>query len=114
MMRRLLPVLALVALLVTVFTAAASAAPHCPPDQEPQFLFGFAHLQSLLKKHLEFRLCPILDFRLDEQLKESLATMALIDKVSSELAAKDNDAQDQKAAHELNQDGEDRSIDRGE
>ncbi len=50
------------------------------------------HLQSLLKKHLEFRVCPKLDFRLDEELKESLATMALIDKVSSELAAKDAQA----------------------
>ena len=47
-MRRLLPVLALVALLVTVFTVAASAAPHCSPGQEPVFLFGFAHLKSLL------------------------------------------------------------------
>ena len=55
---------------------------------------GAGHLQSLLKKHLEFRVCPILDFRIDEQLKESLATMALIDKVSSELAEKD--AQQQK------------------
>ena len=44
----LLPVLALVALLVTVFTAAASAAPHCSPGQEPVFMFGFAHLKSLL------------------------------------------------------------------
>ena len=50
---------------------------------------GAGHLQSLLKKHLEFRSCPKLDFRLDEELKESLATMALIDKVSSELAAKE-------------------------
>ena len=49
---------------------------------------GAGHLQSLLKKHLEFRVCPKLDFRLDEELKESLVTMALIDKVSSELAAK--------------------------
>ena len=55
---------------------------------------GAGHLQSLLKKHLEFRVCPILDFRIDEQLKESLATMALIDKVSLELAEKD--AQKQK------------------
>ena len=50
------------------------------------------HLQSLLKKHLEFRTCPILDFRLDEELKTSLATMALLDKVSAELAAKDSGA----------------------
>ena len=50
---------------------------------------GAGHLQGLLKKHLEFRVCPILDFRIDEHLKESLATMALIDKVSSELAEKD-------------------------
>ncbi len=48
------------------------------------------HLQSLLKKYLEFRTCPILDFRLDEELKKSLATMALLDKVSAELAAKDS------------------------
>lgn len=75
---------------------------------------GAAHLQGLLKKHLEFRLCPILDFRLDEQLKESLATMALIDKVSSELAARDNDAQVKKTADELNGGGEDESIDSGE
>ena len=47
------------------------------------------HLQSLLKNHLEFRVCPILDFRIDEQLKESLATMALLDQVSLELAEKD-------------------------
>ena len=53
---------------------------------------GAGHLQSLLKKHLEFRVCPKLDFRLDEELKESLATMALIDKVSSELAAKEAEA----------------------
>ncbi len=53
---------------------------------------GAGHLQSLLKKHLEFRVCPKLDFRLDEELKESLATMALIDKVSLELAAKDAEA----------------------
>ena len=50
------------------------------------------HLQSLLKKHLEFRVCPILDFRLDRELKESLETMALLDKVSSELAEKDAQA----------------------
>ena len=50
------------------------------------------HLQSLLKKHLEFRVCPILDFRLDQELKESLETMALLDKVSSELAEKDAQA----------------------
>ena len=50
---------------------------------------GAGHLQSLLKKHLEFRICPILDFRLDEDLKESLATMRLLDEVSCELAAKD-------------------------
>ena len=48
------------------------------------------HLQSLLKKHLEFRVCPVLDFRLDEELKESLQTMALLDKVSAELAEKDS------------------------
>ena len=48
MMRRLLSVIALVALLVTVFTAPASAAPHCGSGQEPQFLFGFAHFKSLL------------------------------------------------------------------
>ena len=65
---------------------------------------GAGHLQSLLKKHLEFRVCPILDFRIDEQLKESLATMALIDKVSSELAQKD--MQTKKNADELNQAGE--------
>ena len=53
---------------------------------------GAGHLQSLLKKHLEFRVCPILDFRLDEELKDSLATMALIDKVSLELAEKDAQA----------------------
>ncbi len=53
---------------------------------------GAGHLQSLLKKHLEFRVCPKLDFRLDEELKESLATMALLDKVSMELAAKDAQA----------------------
>ena len=47
------------------------------------------HLQSLLKNHLEFRVCPILDFRIDEQLKESLATMALLDQVRLELAEKD-------------------------
>lgn len=51
------------------------------------------HLQSQLKKHLEFRVCPKLDFRLDEELKESLATMALLDKVSKELAAKDTQAE---------------------
>lgn len=51
------------------------------------------HLQSLLKKHLEFRVCPILDFRLDQELKESLETMALLDKVSSELAEKDAQAE---------------------
>ena len=54
---------------------------------------GAGHLQSLLKNHLEFRVCPKLDFRLDEELKESLATMALIDKVSSELADKDAHAE---------------------
>ena len=53
---------------------------------------GAGHLQSLLKKHLEFRVCPILDFRIDEELKGSLATMALIDKVSAELAEKDAQA----------------------
>ena len=53
---------------------------------------GAGHLQSLLKKHLEFRVCPILDFRIDEELKESLATMALLDEVSSELAEKDAQA----------------------
>ena len=57
-------------------------------------------MQSLLKEHLEFRVCPILDFRLDEQLKESLATMALIDKVSSELA--DKDAQTETADDQQN------------
>lgn len=51
---------------------------------------GAGHLQSLLKKYLEFRTCPILDFQLDEELKESLATMALLDKVKAELAAKDS------------------------
>ncbi len=50
------------------------------------------HLQSLLKKHLEFRVCPKLDFRLDDELKESMATMALIDELSLELAAKDAEA----------------------
>ena len=59
---------------------------------------GAGHLQSLLKKHLEFRVCPILDFRIDEELKDSLVTMALIDKVSSELAEKD--AQADKSASE--------------
>ena len=49
------------------------------------------HLQSLLKEHLEFRVCPKLDFRLDDELKESMATMALIDEISLELAAKDAD-----------------------
>jgi ribosome-binding factor A len=47
------------------------------------------HLQSLLKDHLEFRICPKLDFRLDDELKESMETMALIDELSLELAAKD-------------------------
>ncbi len=66
---------------------------------------GAGHLQSLLKKHLEFRVCPRLDFRLDEELKESLATMALIDKVSSELAAKDAEAKkDSDECSELGQD----------
>ena len=65
---------------------------------------GAGHLQSLLKKHLEFRVCPILDFRIDEQLKESLATMALIDKVSLELAEKD--AQEQKDLSNPDQPGE--------
>lgn len=55
---------------------------------------GAGHLQSLLKKHLEFRVCPILDFRIDEHLKDNLATMALIDKVSSELAQKDAQARE--------------------
>ncbi len=50
------------------------------------------HLQSLLKKHLEFRVCPKLDFRLDDELKESMATMALIDELSLELAAHDAEA----------------------
>ena len=63
------------------------------PGEQKSSLQGLrhsaGHLQSLLKKHLEFRLCPILDFRLDSELKESLATMALIDKVSLELAQKD-------------------------
>ena len=59
---------------------------------------GAGHLQSQLKKHLEFRVCPKLDFRLDEELKESLATMALIDKVSSELA--DKEAQGEKASEQ--------------
>ncbi|NIA07222.1 MAG: 30S ribosome-binding factor RbfA [Actinobacteria bacterium] len=59
---------------------------------------GAGHLQSLLKEHLEFRVCPILDFRIDEHLKDSLATMALIDKVSLELAEKD--AQARKSASE--------------
>ena len=59
---------------------------------------GAGHLQSLLKKYLEFRVCPILDFRIDEHLKDILATMALIDKVSSELAQKD--AQARKSASE--------------
>ena len=62
---------------------------------------GAGHLQSLLKKHLEFRVCPILDFRIDEELKDSLVTMALIDKVSSELAEKD--AQADKSASELDE-----------
>ena len=62
---------------------------------------GAGHLQSLLKKHLEFRVCPKLDFRLDEELKESLATMALLDKVSMELAAKD--AQAAQAAEDTDQ-----------
>lgn len=48
MMRRLLPVLALTVLLVAAFTATTSAAPHCASDQDPQFLFGFAHLKTLL------------------------------------------------------------------
>ena len=47
------------------------------------------HLQSLLRDHLEFRVCPKLDFRLDDELKESMETMALIDELSLELAAKD-------------------------
>ncbi len=50
------------------------------------------HLQSLLKQHLDFRVCPKLDFRLDDELKESMATMALIDELSLELAAKDAEA----------------------
>ena len=65
---------------------------------------GAGHLQSLLKKYLEFRVCPILDFRIDEQLKESLATMALIDKVSLELAEKD--AQEHKDLSDPDQPGE--------
>ena len=69
---------------------------------------GAGHLQGLLSKHLEFRICPILDFRLDEQLKESLATMTLLDKVSSELAAKD--AQAKKNTKGSNQAGENRST----
>ena len=50
---------------------------------------GAGHLQSLLKNHLDFRVCPILDFRIDEHLKDNLDIMDLIDKVSSELAEKD-------------------------
>ena len=69
---------------------------------------GAGHLQSMLKKHLEFRVCPKLDFRLDEELKESLATMALIDKVSSELAAKD--AQAKKDPDEQPEPGQDESA----
>ena len=69
---------------------------------------GAGHLQGLLSKHLEFRICPILDFRLDEELKESLATMTLLDKVSSELAAKD--AQAKKDADGSSQAGENRSA----
>ena len=76
---------------------------------------GAGHLQSLLKKHLEFRVCPRLDFRLDEELKESLATMALIDKVSSELAAKDAEAKkDSDEWSELGQDGSAASEDEAE
>ena len=44
----LLPVLALFALMVTVFTAPLNAAPFCASGQDPEFLFGFAHLKSLL------------------------------------------------------------------
>ena len=69
---------------------------------------GAGHLQSLLKKHLEFRVCPKLDFRLDEELKESLGTMALIDKVSSELAAKDAEAK--KDSDEWSELGQDESA----
>jgi len=69
---------------------------------------GAGHLQGLLKKYLDFRICPILDFRLDQELKESLATMTLLDKVSSELAAKD--AQAKKNTKGSNQAGENRST----
>ena len=69
---------------------------------------GAGHLQGLLKEHMEFRVCPKLDFRLDEELKESLATMALIDKVSLELAAKDAEAK--KNADESSELGEGESV----
>lgn len=60
------------------------------------------HLQSLLKDYLDFRVCPKLDFRLDEELKESMDTLALIDELSLELAAKDD--QDSNQSSELDQD----------
>ena len=52
-MRRLLPILALAGLLLAVFTASASAAPHCALGQEPTFVFGFANLKSLLGDKME-------------------------------------------------------------
>ena len=69
---------------------------------------GAGHLQSLLSEHMEFRLCPKLDCRLDDELKDSLATMALIDKVSLELAAKDAEAK--KNADESSEVGEGGSV----
>ena len=47
-MKRFIPALALTVLILAAFVAPAGAAPHCATGQEPEFLFGFAHLKSLL------------------------------------------------------------------
>ncbi len=48
LLRRIPLAIAVASLIAATLIAPASAAPHCSPGQEPEFVFGFAHLKTLL------------------------------------------------------------------
>ena len=49
-----------------------------------------SHIQSLLANRMKSRYCPTLRFRWDEQFKQAIETMRLIDEVSEDLEQKDS------------------------
>lgn len=69
------------------------------------------HIQELMMRQIELRSTPILSFELDKVFKKTLQTLELLQKVSQELQAKDEErskqsAEDSPAAEESEKDPE--------